>query len=69
MNKILISGEWRETLKTFEVKNPYTGEKIADVGMAGPDAIQAHQDDFAAIHIDAAVLIAQEIHPRLVQTI
>lgn len=31
IKKILIGGEWREAAENFPVKNPYTGEKIADV--------------------------------------
>lgn len=34
IKKILIGGKWRETRKTFAVKNPYTDKQIAEVSMA-----------------------------------
>jgi acyl-CoA reductase-like NAD-dependent aldehyde dehydrogenase len=36
VKKLLIGGEWRETKETFAVKNPYSGEQIAEVSTANP---------------------------------
>ncbi len=35
--KLFLNGEWRETKETFEVKSPFTQEKIADVALANRD--------------------------------
>lgn len=40
LKKILIDGEWRETGDSFAVRNPYSGEPLADVAAAGEDDIE-----------------------------
>jgi acyl-CoA reductase-like NAD-dependent aldehyde dehydrogenase len=37
MKKLFLNGEWRETQENFEVKSPFTSEKIADVALANRD--------------------------------
>lgn len=37
--KILIDGEWHEAEESFEVKSPYSGERIAEVYSAGQDTL------------------------------
>jgi acyl-CoA reductase-like NAD-dependent aldehyde dehydrogenase len=41
LRKILIGGQWQETSETFAVRNPYSGDHLADVASAGDDAIEA----------------------------
>ena len=53
-----IRGEWRSTGETAPVRNPFTGETIAEVYQAGPgeadEAVQASVSAFAAMRRMAA---------------
>ncbi len=40
LKKILINGEWCETVATFAVRSPYTGEALADVANADEGDIE-----------------------------
>ncbi len=62
----LIQGEWRSTGETAPVRNPFTGETIAEVYQAGPgeadEAVLSSVSAFAAMRRMAAHARAAALH-------